>query len=189
VAFPEDVLTSEERVVLHMHPHWKILIRPILVAILAIVLFVLALIFLPDNGFGTVTRYVVGGLALLVVIWLSVKPFLIRQTTHYVFTDQRVLLQYGIFNRDRRDIPLNRVNDHTMNQHFFERLLGTGTLTIESAGERGQTMLVDIPQVEKVQTTLYELVEQNHDRQTLDAGEMREIMDEHREAQRRPPAG
>jgi uncharacterized membrane protein YdbT with pleckstrin-like domain len=188
VAFPEDVLTSEERVVLHMHPHWKILIRPILVAVLAIVVVVLALIFLPDTGFGTVTRYVVGGLALLLVIWLSVKPFLVRQTTHYVFTDQRVLLQYGIFNRDRRDIPLNRVNDHTMNQHFIERLLGTGTLTIESAGERGQSTLVDIPHVERVQTTLYELVEANHDRQGIDEEEMRDIMTETRETNGRAPA-
>lgn len=170
-------MTRDEKVVLHLHPHWKTLIRPILVALLAVVVLVLALIFLPDNGFGTVTRWVVGALALLFVLWLTVKPFLARQTTHYVFTDQRVLLQTGIFSRDRRDIPLNRVNDHTMNQHFIERLLGTGTLTIESAGERGQTVLADIPHVERVQTALYELVEANHDKNHLDAEEMRDIMD------------
>jgi uncharacterized membrane protein YdbT with pleckstrin-like domain len=174
-------MTRDEKVVLHLHPHWKTLIRPILVALLAVVVVVLALIFLPDNGFGTVTRLVVGALAILVVVWLSVKPFVARQTTHYVFTDQRVLLQTGIFSRDRRDIPLNRVNDHTMNQHFIERLLGTGTLTIESAGERGQSVLVDIPHVEQVQTALYELVEANHDRQTVDEDEMRDIMSEARE--------
>jgi uncharacterized membrane protein YdbT with pleckstrin-like domain len=178
VAFPEDVLTRDEKVVLHLHPHWKTLIRPILVALVALVVVVLALLFLPDNGFGTGSRYVVGAIALLLVVWLSVKPFLARQTTHYVFTDQRVLVQTGILSRDRRDIPLNRINDHTMNQHFIERLLGTGTLTIESAGERGQSVLADIPHVERVQTTLYELVEANHDRQSLDADEMRDIMDD-----------
>jgi uncharacterized membrane protein YdbT with pleckstrin-like domain len=188
VAFPEDVLTRDERVVLHLHPHWKTLIRPILVAVLAAAVVAVALIFLPDNGFGTVTRFIVGGLAVLLVVWLTVKPFLARQTTHYVFTDQRVLLQTGIFSRDRRDIPLNRVNDHTMNQHFIERLLGTGTLTIESAGERGQSMLVDIPHVERVQTTLYELVEANHDRQGIDEDEMRDIMTETRETNGRTPA-
>ena len=36
MGFPESVLTSDERVVLHLHPHWKALIRPILVIILAI---------------------------------------------------------------------------------------------------------------------------------------------------------
>ena len=188
MAFPEDVLTGDEQVVLHLHPHWKTLIRPILVAVLAAAVVVLALIFLPDNGFGTVTRYIVGGLAVLLVIWLAIWPFLVWRTTHYVFTDERVLLQNGIFSRDRRDIPLNRVNDHTMNQRFIERLLGTGTLTIESAGERGQSVLVDIPHVERVQTTLYELVEANHDRQSLDEDEMRDIMTETRETNGKAPA-
>jgi uncharacterized membrane protein YdbT with pleckstrin-like domain len=116
------------------------------------------------------------------VVWLLLRPLLVRQTTHYVFTDQRILLQVGIFNRDRHDIPLSRVNDHSMNQHFVERLLGTGTLVIESAGERGQQVLHDIPQVEKVQTLLYELVQADHDSSSLDEGEMREIMREHRQA-------
>ena len=134
------------------------------------------------------TRFIVGGLAVLLVVWLTVRPFLVRRSTHYVFTDERVLLQTGIFSRDRRDIPLSRVNDHTMNQHFIERLLGSGTLTIESAGERGQSVLTDIPQVEQVQTPLYELVEANHDRHGLDEDEMRDIMTETRETNGRAPA-
>jgi uncharacterized membrane protein YdbT with pleckstrin-like domain len=179
VAFPEDVLTSEERVVLHVHPHWKTLARPVLLGVVVVAAAVVALIFVP-SGIG---QLIIGAAALVVLVWLLLRPILVRQTTHYVFTDQRILLQLGIFNRDRRDIPLSRVNDHSMNQHFLERLLGTGTLVIESAGERGQQVLHDIPHVEKVQTLLYELVEADHDRDSLDEGEMREIMREHREAQ------
>jgi hypothetical protein len=37
--------------------------------------------------------------------------------------------------------------------------------------------------VEKVQTLLYELVTADHDRGTLDEGEMRDIMREHRAAE------
>ncbi|SNT18232.1 PH domain-containing protein [Asanoa hainanensis] len=178
MAFPDDVLTTEERVVLHVHPHWKTLARPILLAVLVVAAAVVALVFVP-SGLG---QLVIGAAALVVLVWLLLRPVLVRQTTHYVFTDQRILLQVGIFNRDRHDIPLSRVNDHSMNQHFLERLLGTGTLVIESAGERGQQVLHDIPHVEKVQTLLYELVEADHDKGTLDEGEMREIMREHREA-------
>ena len=93
------------------------------------------------------------------MLWLGLWPFLVWRTTHYLFTNERVLLQQGVFSRDRRDIPLARVNDHSMNQRFIERLLGCGTLTIESAGERGQSVLADMPGVGQVQTTLYELVE------------------------------
>lgn len=174
MAFPEDVLTSDERVALHLHPHWKALVRPVLVLVLCIALVLAAWLVLPG---GLISVAVVGAVALVLVVWLSLWPYLVWRTTHYVFTTERVLLQQGVFARHRRDIPLNRVNDHTMSQRFLERLLGCGTLTIESAGERGQTVLADIPHVERVQTTLYELAEAEHDRNSLGDGEMREIIE------------
>ncbi|GAA1028410.1 hypothetical protein GCM10009557_13360 [Virgisporangium ochraceum] len=44
---------------------------------------------------------------------------------------------------------------------LLERMLGSGTMTIESAGERGQLVLADLPGVERTQTVLYDLVEQD----------------------------
>jgi uncharacterized membrane protein YdbT with pleckstrin-like domain len=176
VAFPEDVLTADEHVVLHLHPHWKAMIRPVLALVVAIAVVAVALVFLPAGGAGTVGAYVIAALALALVLWLSLWPFLVWRTTHYVFTNERVLLQVGVFSRNRRDIPLGRVNDHSMDQRFVERLLGCGTLTIESAGERGQSVLTDIPHVEKVQTTLYEMVEAIQDKHSMGDGEMREIL-------------
>jgi hypothetical protein len=35
VAYPENVLAADERVVLHRHPHWKRLILPVLVLLFA----------------------------------------------------------------------------------------------------------------------------------------------------------
>jgi uncharacterized membrane protein YdbT with pleckstrin-like domain len=181
VAFPEDVLTKDEHVVLHMHPHWKEAIRPVLVLVLSLAGVIAGWILLPDGSGGTITLYVVAAAALVLVLWLTAWPLLVWRTTHHVFTNERVILQHGVFSRDRRDIPLGRVNDHAMSQAFVERLLGCGTLTIESAGERGQSVLRDMPDVEKVQTTLYELIEANHDKNTLGDQEMREIMKETRQ--------
>jgi uncharacterized membrane protein YdbT with pleckstrin-like domain len=182
VAFPEDVLTNDEHVVLHLHPHWKALIRPVLVLVLVIAAVIVGWVFLPGGTGGMVGLYAIGAAGLVLVAWLVLWPYLVWRTTHYVFTNERVLLQEGVFSRNRRDIPLNRVNDHAMSQHFVERLLGCGTLTIESAGERGQTVLTDIPHVERVQTTLYELAEADHDRNSLGEDEMREIMHDSRNA-------
>src|SRR5439155_20084773 len=111
---------------------------------------------------------VVVALGLVVFVWLTVWPWLKWRTTHYVFTNERVIMREGVFAREGRDIPLNRVNDVSFQHSFFERLLGAGTLTIESAGERGQVVLTDIPRVEKVQSNLYELVEDDRDRHTFD---------------------
>jgi uncharacterized membrane protein YdbT with pleckstrin-like domain len=182
VAFPDDVLTKDERVVLHLHPHWKALIRPVLVLALGLGALGLGLIFLPEGTAGTVGLYAIGAIVLVLVLWRGLWPFLVWRTTHYVFTNERVLLQQGVFARDRRDIPLSRVNDHSMTQRFVERLLGCGTLTIESAGERGQSVLDDIPGVERVQTTLYELVEADRDEHSLGDAEMREALETVRDA-------
>jgi hypothetical protein len=52
---------------------------------------------------------------------------------------------------------------------YLPRWQGPGaTLTIESAGQRGQVVLTDIPRVEKIQSQLYELVEADHDAHTFD---------------------
>jgi uncharacterized membrane protein YdbT with pleckstrin-like domain len=181
VAFPEDMLTDDEHVVLHLHPHWKVLVRPVLVTVLAVAAVVAGFLLLPAGTGATVALYAIAAVALLLVLWLAVWPLVVWSNTHYVFTNERVVLQHGVFSRERRDIPLNRVNDHSMNQRFSERLLGCGTLTIESAGERGQTVLADIPGVGRVQTKLYELVEAHHDRHSLGDGEMREILQEVRQ--------
>jgi uncharacterized membrane protein YdbT with pleckstrin-like domain len=60
--------------------------------------------------------------------------------------------------RQGHDIPLQRINDVSFAHNWFERILRCGTLTVESAGERGQIVLKDIPHVEDVQRDLYELV-------------------------------
>jgi Bacterial PH domain len=45
-----------------------------------------------------------------------------------------------------------------MSQSPLDRLLGCGTLTIDSIGDR-QAVLDSVPHVQQVQTTLYELID------------------------------
>ena len=47
---------------------------------------------------------------------------------------------------------------------ILERILGCGTLTVESAGERGQLVLRDVPRVEEVQRDVYRLAEADEER-------------------------
>lgn len=159
MAFPDDIMTTEEKVVLHLRPHWKGMILPTFVLLLGIAAVVAALVL----NWATTVVYIVAGVAIIAIVVWSFWPWLVWRTTHYVFTNERIIFQHGVFNRDRRDIPLMRVNDHSMSQTFLERMLGCGTLIIESAGERGQSVLREIPHVGTVQTKLYELVEHDRD--------------------------
>jgi uncharacterized membrane protein YdbT with pleckstrin-like domain len=65
--------------------------------------------------------------------------------------------------RERRDLPLARVNDHVMSQSLLDRMLGSGTLTVDSIGDQA-AVLASVPHAQQVQTTLYELIEADRDR-------------------------
>jgi uncharacterized membrane protein YdbT with pleckstrin-like domain len=168
LGFPESVLTKDEHVVLALHPHWKALIRPLFVVVLAIAVVAVAAAFLPTAGWATPVLYAIGAVALVAVLALAFWPWLNWRTTHYVLTNERVIMRHGVVSRSGRDIPISRVNDVSFQHGPVERMLGCGTLTIESAGERGQVVLTDIPHVEKVQSVLYELVEDDRNRHTFD---------------------
>jgi uncharacterized membrane protein YdbT with pleckstrin-like domain len=155
----ESPPTGEEQPVLLLHPHWKTLIRPILVAVLVVAVALVAEVLIPGGSAAAATRGAVGAVAVLVLmVWLIV-PFLRWRTTTYELTTRRLRTRYGIVTRRGRDIPLTRINDVSFEKGILDRLLGAGRLVVESAGEHGQIVLRDIPHVEYVQGTLFRLVE------------------------------
>ena len=156
--FPDDVLTDEEDVVLHLHPHAKAVVRPALVIALALAVTIVAWVMLPPNDGGRIGVAVVGTIGLFFALTRGVWPLLVWRCTHYVFTDERILLQHGVLTRERRDLPLNRVNDHVTSQSLVDRVFGCGTLRIDSIGDQAAHMPA-VPHVHQVQTTLYELIE------------------------------
>jgi uncharacterized membrane protein YdbT with pleckstrin-like domain len=79
-------------------------------------------------------------------------------------TTRRFRLRRGILSRSGRDFPLNRISDVSFSHGLIDRLLGCGRLTIESAGEHSQLVLAEIPEVERVQATLFQLVEDEQQR-------------------------
>jgi uncharacterized membrane protein YdbT with pleckstrin-like domain len=155
VPYPDKLLAVDEDVVLHLHPHWKKLVRPVLVFLLGA----------GAGGFAAgyvqepIVRTVIGVLALGAVLTFTVWPVLRWASTHFILTTHRVLIRTGVLSRSGRDIPLGRVNDVSFEHGLVERMLRCGTLTVESAGERGRVVLTDVPRVEHVQGTLYGLIE------------------------------
>ena len=160
MAFPDEILTDEEEVVLHLHPHWKTAIRPALVTVLALATMAFAWVMLPQNTGGFLAFGAVAAIMGYYGIRYGVRPLVVWRCTHYVVTDERILLQDGVIARERRDLPLNRVNDHVLSQSLLDRFFGSGTLVVDSIGDQAAE-LVAVPQAHEVQTTLYELIEQD----------------------------
>ncbi|MGH3547407.1 MAG: PH domain-containing protein [Pseudonocardiaceae bacterium] len=151
--YPEDLLRGDERVVVHMHPHWKMLVLPVLALLIIVGLgsYVAALI--AGNSwqlYGWIGLAVLGGVA---VLWLTVAPLLRWRTTHFVLTTRRVMVREGVLSRSGIDIPINRINTVQFRHSFIDRILGCGTLIVESASDE-PLEFDDIPQVERVHSLL-----------------------------------
>ncbi|WP_261562248.1 PH domain-containing protein [Frankia tisae] len=157
VAFPDDILTQDEEVVLHLHPHWVSLIVPALWTVVALVFAVLGVFFAPGGVLQKPVQYLVLIVALGAIGYLGALPWLRQLTTHYVVTNHRFVIREGLITRAGRDIPLAWLVGATVQQNVVDRALGSGSLILETAGQRGRVVLACMPHAERVQETLAEL--------------------------------
>jgi uncharacterized membrane protein YdbT with pleckstrin-like domain len=160
----DPTLTEDEHLVLRLHPHWKTLIGPLSVVVLVVAAALVAEVLIPSSSAATVIRLVLAAIAILAVMLWLIVPVLRWRTTTYELTTRRLRVRSGIVTRHGRDIPLARINDVSFEKGLLDRLLGSGRLVVESAGEHGQILLNDIPRVEFTQATLFRLVEEEQRR-------------------------
>jgi uncharacterized membrane protein YdbT with pleckstrin-like domain len=158
VGYPDNVLAGDERVVLHRHPHWKRLIGPVFVLLLATAVagFGLGVVnrMTWDQTAKNIVMIVIGVVWLILVGWLVAWPVLNWRSTHFVITDRRVMFRHGVMTRSGIDIPLARINSVEFRHGLVDRVLRTGTLIIESASQ-DPLEFHDIPRVEQVHSLLY----------------------------------
>jgi uncharacterized membrane protein YdbT with pleckstrin-like domain len=170
MSYPEKILADDEKVVEHLHPHWITLVPATLWFILICALAGVGIAFAPDSGTGrTVVLVAIIVVGVVLLSFLSFKPWIQWRTTHYVFTSHRVLIRRGVFTRKGRDISYQRINDVGFTQSLWDRMVGAGTLTIESAGEQGQETLTNIPRSNQQQQLLNRLIEEDGERRQRSA--------------------
>jgi uncharacterized membrane protein YdbT with pleckstrin-like domain len=154
VGISQKLLTDGESVVVDTRTHPKALIWPgiVLLVTLAVAIFLDRLV---DNG---VVSLVVWVLALVVIVWWSLRPFLAWLTATYTITTKRLITREGLVARRGHDIPLMRISDVAYDQGILDRMLGCGTLVISDASTHGSVRLHDIPHVDQVQHQLTDLL-------------------------------
>jgi uncharacterized membrane protein YdbT with pleckstrin-like domain len=161
----KSALTEDEENVLSFHPHWTTLINETLTLVLiaAVTGGLIWLAGMAGWSFAGTLQLIIAGIGAIAAFIWAIVPFLAWFTTRYILTNRRFVMRSGILSRSGRDIPLARVNDVSFHHNLIQRIFGTGTLVVESGGERGQLVLKNIPQVEHVQSELYRLIEELDD--------------------------
>jgi len=154
VAYPDDLLVEGEQVVLHTRPHWQVLIGPVLAFLLTVGLGTYVAGAISELSWAASGWLVLAVLGVAVVVWVAVVPVARWRTTHFVVTNRRVLVREGIISRHGIDLPMSRINSVRFRHGMVERLLGCGTLVIESASDE-PLEFEDVPDVQRVHSLLY----------------------------------
>lgn len=163
MGFPRELLSDDEEVVVDMHPHWWTMV-PVSAILGVAVIGGLALFAADIDGvLGTIVRILVA-LAVLAALALFGIRYAKWSTTEFVVTTERVISRTGVVAKNGIEIPLDRINTVFFEQGAFERLLGSGDLGIESAGEGGRQTFTNIRKPNMVQAEIYAQKERFEDR-------------------------
>lgn len=164
MALSRKFMMEGEQVVSTTRTHVKVLFVP-LVILLAVAFagsFLAAKAGSTGDGY---VRWAIVAIAVVLVLWGSVLPFLRWLSWTYSLTTQRLVEQKGLLTREGRVIPLSRINDVSYEKNLNDRILGCGTLIIHNASEEAGLELRDIPRVESFHRQVSDLVFAAH-RQT-----------------------
>lgn len=156
MAYPRRLLTDGESVVREFRPHWRLLVIPVLLALLGIALVVLTWNQVPAND---TFDWVVTGLVAILSLRYVGYPVVAWWFTSYVLTNERLIRRSGILSRAGLEIPLENINDVRFSQTVLERALRSGDVLVESAGEHGQSRFTDIPEPEEFHSLIYRVRE------------------------------
>jgi len=103
----------------------------VLTAVVALVLVAFFAIFL--SSVGPWIAVILGLLLFLIPAYYHLRQRLIR----YSLMDTAVEIDSGLLSRNRRNIPLRRIQDVTVTANLWQRMLGFGDVVIDNASEQG----------------------------------------------------
>ena len=140
-------LLPGENLVINDHPHWITLVKSLVapVVLFAVVLIADFSVLNPDNFYVPKLRtFLTLGVVALAILWFIVVWIRWRSTS-YTLTDQRIAIEAGVFSRQEKIIPIDRVQDCTTRQSILGRVIGYGRVEIDAAGAQGAEVLDHLP--------------------------------------------
>lgn len=151
----DEYLLPTERRVIRVRQHWASIWKHVMQTALVVLALVVIERYLPDGVLiDNVTFYV----ALVAVLRFTVLVIL-WWVERIVVTDKRVMLSRGIITHNLGMMPLGKVTDLTFQRTLGGRILGYGTIIVESAGQNQAFERIKyVPRPEEVYEAVSELV-------------------------------
>jgi uncharacterized membrane protein YdbT with pleckstrin-like domain len=141
-------LLPGENLVLRSNPHWITVVKSLIVPVVLLIVAIVADFTLlgPDYGFYVpkLRTFLTLGVVALVLVWLIVV-WIRWKAIIYTLSDQRITIQSGVFSRQEKIIPIDRVQDCTTRQSLIGRMVGYGRVEVDAAGAQGAEILDHLP--------------------------------------------
>jgi uncharacterized membrane protein YdbT with pleckstrin-like domain len=158
--FPRRLLIEGEELILDLRPHWIALVGPA-IATVAILVGMVVLYEVFDER---ILDMVVGIAGTLLLLAYPVRKLVDWLTSHFVVTSDRIIHRRGFIAKYSMEVPLEAINDVRFEQGILDRMIGAGTLVVQSASEAGRQVFDHIRRPEEVQKTIYHQGELNQQR-------------------------
>ncbi|MBB4686063.1 PH domain-containing protein [Amycolatopsis jiangsuensis] len=153
---PDEYLLDTERRVIRIRRHWSVLLWDTFEAAALLAVCVLISYLLPPSMW--VVQNILWYVALVVVLrfaYVVVEWWVER----LVVTDKRFVMTTGVFTTKVLMMPISKVTDLTYQRSAWGRMLGYGTMVVESAGQIQALNRIDyLPRPEEFYDTISELV-------------------------------
>lgn len=165
MGFSDANLHRDEQIVLDLHPHWVMLAKGIAILVVTVLVggWLLWFADLDDGALKNVVTFV-ASIAIIASLLYMLQRWVSWISTNFVVTTDRCIYRSGIFAKSGIEIPLDRINTIFFNQGVIDRMIGAGTLTIESASEKGEQVFNNVRDPVAVQQVLYQQMEDNENR-------------------------
>jgi uncharacterized membrane protein YdbT with pleckstrin-like domain len=137
-------LLPGENLILKDHPHWIVVVKSLAAPIVLLIVAVIVDFTATNTGIENLRLIVTLGAIAIAVLWLIVV-WIRWQSTSYTLTDQRIKIETGVFGRQSKMIPIDRVQDCTTRQSLVGRMLGYGRVEVDAAGAQGAEVLDHLP--------------------------------------------
>ena len=160
MAFPTRLLVEGEELVFDLRPHWIALVMPAIATVATLAV----MIVLYETFDEPVLDMVVGIAGTLFLLAYPVRKLVDWLTSHFVVTSDRIIHRRGFIAKYSMEVPLEAINDVRFEQGVIDRVIGAGTLVVQSASEAGRQVFDHIRKPEEVQKTIYHQGELNQQR-------------------------
>ena len=153
----KKILAEDEAVVFSAHAHWKRIVWPVLVIVLAIAAVIAVLLTWVADSPDWV-RWVVIGLGAVIAAVFGLWRIIDWWFTTDTLTNRRLISRHGVITLQGRDIPVSRVHSVTYRQTVLDRILRCGTIVVQTAGSDSDVELLDVARIEHRMLQIQEII-------------------------------